>query len=269
MTTLPIPKGHQNADLERRLPHWLIDVLDGEHPDMPWQVPAKLPTTHDLRSALHRCDLTIEGRVTSSFAKQCFAKLLMAFEPNAKLTGDETRLRVSVWLEACGDLNDALWADATAQAIQTMKWMPKPAEFRALVTPQLDKARKHRERLRKMLDAAANPVAKPFVRETDAERFRGMRDSFRKVGDTFRAARYERMLATEEERKPEAWATAEIVETAPLPSAKAPPRAPIPPSPEAHLALLKARIRFFTDMGMVDYVAQMERELAEIERAAA
>lgn len=39
----------------------------------------------------------------------------------------------------------------------------------------------------------------------------------------------------------------------------------IPRDPAVHLALLKDRIRFFADMGMVDYVAQMKRELAELE----
>lgn len=44
---------------------------------------------------------------------------------------------------------------------------------------------------------------------------------------------------------------------------------PIPRNAAAHLALLKARIVFFRDMGMVDYVAQMECELADLERDAA
>lgn len=252
--------------MARHLPLWLSDILDEEHPDLPWQPPAKLPTLHDLRDAIQRCDLTLEGRVTAALAKQCFAKLLMAFEPNAKLSGDETRLRISVWIEACGDLNDALWLDATSQAIQTMKWMPKPAEFRALVSPQIDKARKRKERLRTMLDLLGKPVEKPFVREPWAVRLRGMRDSFRKVGDTFKAAGYERDLAKEEGREPEAWATAEIV--APAPPLSRSLNAPLPkPSLEMRIELLKANIVFLNDMGMVDVVAIKERELAELELA--
>jgi hypothetical protein len=244
------------------LPHWLSDILDEEHPDLPWQPPAKLPTPHDIRDAIQRCDLTLEGRSTVAHARLCFAKLVMAFEPGSKLSGEETKLRMAVWLEACGDLNDALWTDATSQAIQTMKWMPKPAEFRALVSGQIDQARKRKERLRKMLDAVGKPAAKPFVRETDAERFRGMRDSFRKVGNLFKAAGYERDLARMEGRAPEAWATAEIVQPAPAADERDPLYVPPPPSREAKMGLLHARIRFFADMGMEDYVAQMERELA-------
>lgn len=231
---------------------------------MGWQPPAKLPTVHDLRDAIARCNATIEGRVTPAFAKQCFAKMAMAFEPNTKLTGDETRLRLSVWLEACGDLNDALWADATAEAIRSLKWMPKPAEFRELVASQLAKARQRRERLRKMLDGASKPAVVPFVKESATVRLRSMRDSFRKHGDEVKAASYERSLAVAENREPEAWATAEIVAPAPLPAAKAAPREPPPPSREATMGLLKARIEFFKDMGMLDYVAQMERELVDL-----
>lgn len=247
------------------MPHWLSDILDEEHADLPWQPPAKLPTPHDIRDAIQRCDLTLEGRVTPAFARQCFAKLTMAFEPNTKLSGDDTRLRVAVWIEACGDLNDALWADATGQAIQTMKWMPKPAEFRSLVSPQLDRARKRKERLRKMQDLLANPVEKPFVREPLPVRLRGMRDSHRKVGNTFKAASYERYLASVEDREPEDWARPELTPPPPPEVDKGPAYVPPPRDPAMHLALLKSRIAFFNDMGMADYVAAMKRELAEIE----
>lgn len=250
------------------MPHWLSDILDEEHPDLPWQPPAKLPTPHDIRDAIQRCDLTLEGRVTPAFARQCFAKLTMAFEPNTKLSGDDTRLRVAVWIEACGDLNDALWADATGQAIQTMKWMPKPAEFRAFVSPQINRALVRKDRLRKMQEMLANPVAKPFVKESLTVRLRGMGDSFRRHGQEGKAAGYERELAAAEMRSPETWATAALAKAeiaASEPVSKLPPREPLPESPEVRLGLLKARIVFFRDMGMVDYVAQMERELAALE----
>lgn len=231
---------------------------------MPWQMPAKLPTPGDIREAITRCNRTLEGRVSSAFARQCFAKLVTAFEPNAKPSGDETRLRMAVWLEACGDLNDALWADATSEAIQTMKWMPKPSEFRAMVSPQLDRARTRKYRLEKMADAAAKGENKPFVREPYEVRIRGMRDSFRKVGNIFKAAGYERDLARLEGRAPEEWATAPIVEQALPPDVLAPPREPLPESIEAKIGLLNARIKFFSDMGMADYVASMKRELADL-----
>lgn len=259
-----MPSSPRNEASERRLPHWLTEVLDTDYADHSWQPPATLPTAPDLRVAIQICERTTEGRVTPAFARVCFAKMLTAFEPNSKPSGDETRLRMSVWLEACGDLNDALWAEATAEAIQSMKWMPKPAEFRALVINQVRTAHKRKERLRMMLDMVGKPTAKPFVREPDNVRIRGMRDSFRKVGDTFRAARYERMLAGMEEREPEAWATQEIVQPAPAP----PPRTmtDIPkPSLEMRIALTRAAIGFHRDMGFDEIVAVKESELAAME----
>lgn len=224
---------------------------------------------HDLRDAIRRCDLTLDGRASPAFVRQCLAKLLMAFEPNTKLSGDETKLRISVWLEACGDLNDSLWADATAQAIQTMKWMPKPAEFRALVAPQLDRARKRKDRLRTMLDLLANPIAAPFVKEPLAVRLRGMRDGYRKIGKEAKAADLERALAKEENRQPEAWAMAAIP-LEPQPADLTKPAAKLPePSPEMKLALLKSRIEFFRDMGLLEYVERMEAELPAVEYEAA
>ena len=232
---------------------------------MPWQMPAKLPTPGDIREAITRCNRTLEGRVSSAFARQCFAKLVTAFEPNAKPSGDETRLRMAVWLEACGDLNDALWADATSEAIQTMKWMPKPAEFRALVAPQLDRARMRKYRLEKMAEALKKGENKPFVREPEDVRIRGMRDSFRKLGNIFKAAGYERDLARMEGRQPEEWATTPMAEAPPPPDALAPPRDPLPESLEAKIGLLKARIKFFGDRGKADYVATLKCELAQLE----
>lgn len=232
---------------------------------MPWQPPARLPPIGDIRAAMDRCDLTLLGHVSPAVARQCFAKLAMAFEPGTKLTGDETRLRMSVWMEACGDLNDALWIDATTQAIQSLKWMPKPAEFRALVAPQIDLARKRRRRLEAMEEAARRPpAAQPFVREPDEVRIRGMRDSFRKVGDMFKAAKYERMLARDEKREPEEWARADIQPPSPSIAAATMPDLP-KPSLEMRISLLKAAIAFQRDMGFGDIAEAKERELAALE----
>ncbi len=169
-------------------------------------------------------------------------------------------------MEACGDLNDALWIDATSQAIQTLKWMPKPAEFRAMVSHQLDKARKQKRRLEGLLEMARQPPRQTkFVPESEEVRTRGLRDSFRKVGDLYKAASYEWDLAKMESREMEEWAKAPDLVPRPQPPASAmPPREPIPQSLESKIGLLQARIKFFRDMGMLDYVSQMERELAGI-----
>lgn len=179
---------------------------------MPWTVPTGLPGPSELRGILARCEQIIQGNVTPAFAKQCLAKMLVAFEPNTKLSGDDMRLRAMVWLEACGDLNDGLWAEATAEAIRTLKWMPKPAEFRGLVDARIEEARKAADRLRRMLDAQASIQAKPFVPEPREVRMRALRDSFKRVGMIGKAARYERDIAREEKREPADWARGDIPE---------------------------------------------------------
>lgn len=188
-----------------RLPGWLHDLVDYAHPNLGWRPPARLPTPADLRNAIAGCERLLSARATPAFAKQCIAKLMVAFEPNTKLTADETRLRATIWLEANGDLCDGLWAEATAAAIRGLKWMPKPSEFRELVEPRLDGARRHLPRLKEMLEAHSKPAA-PFVPEPWDVRIRGLRDSWRKVGNVGRAAQYERQLAEHEKREPEQWA---------------------------------------------------------------
>lgn len=167
-------------------------------------MPPYRPPIAEIRRLAGQCDAILEGRVTPTFAKQCLAKMLVAFEPNTKLSADDMRLRAMVWLEACGDLNDGLWAEATAEAIKGLKWMPKPSEFRELVEPRRTEARKGKERLQAMLGVIDKPQA-VFKPEPYAVRLRSMRDSFRKVGDIGKAAHYEKSLAAHEKREPEAW----------------------------------------------------------------
>lgn len=247
------------------MPGWLTEIIDFGAEGYAWEPPKNLPPIGDIRDAIRRCDLVLESRPTPTFAKQCFAKLMATFETNTKLSAEETRLRFTVWLEACGDMSDGQWDEATKEAIGTMKWMPKPAEFRALVRSSRADAHRRRERLKVMLKAHESPAAAPFMRESDQVRTKGMRDSFRKVGNLFKAAGYERDLAKMEGRPAEEWALADNLEPPPTVANDLPPREPLPESPEAKRGLLQARIRFFSDMGMVDYVAQMKRELAAIE----
>jgi hypothetical protein len=241
MTNEMVPAKGNPVSLPR-LPAWLTSILDADHPDIPWAVPARLPTLADLRGAIGKCDAITEGRATPAFAKQCLGKLLVAFEPNTKLSADDMRMRAAVWLEACGDMNDALWNEATLEAIKALKWMPKPAEFRALVEPRIEMATRHRNRLRAMLEAHGKPsTAKPFVPAPLDVRLRGMRDSYRNIGRTDKAAAYERELARHEKREPEAWATAIIPEA----TQAQPERPPFVPetSPSAKRCAELARAR--------------------------
>lgn len=176
-----------------------------DSPDTPLQLPAALPPAADLRAAIQ----ILEGRlrrVTAKHAVRCLGKLLVALDPT-RHTAEETEFRAVVWIEACGDLNDELWSEATLACIQTSKWMPKPAEFRAQVEAKVDGWKRELKHCRRMLDGVHRPVSsEPFVPEPEDIRLRHLRDSLLRFGKRDRAAVWERQLASVEQREPEAWA---------------------------------------------------------------
>jgi hypothetical protein len=190
--------------LPRSVERALADSLSLGHPDVPWTPPPTLPPAAELRLALEILDG--QDQTGERHAGFCLAKLVMAFEPNTRLTAEQTRLRLAVWLEANGDLGDALWSAATLAAIQGSQWMPKPSEFRKLVQGKLEERQRRKERCRAMLDAQAGKGPKRFQREPEPVRVRGLRDTFRRFGNIAKAALYERELAALETREPEAWA---------------------------------------------------------------
>lgn len=191
----------------------LADSFSLDHPDVPWSPPEVPPPTADLRAALQ----ILEAQASAATPKHvawCLAKLMMAFEPTTKLSGEETKLRAAVWLEACGDLGDALWSKATLAAIQSSKWMPKPAEFRKFVEREVEDRTKRLKRCRAMLDGTrAKASAGPFVQDPEDVRLRTLRDSYRKIGQTWKAAGFERKLAVIEGRGIEDWAAIAEPET--------------------------------------------------------
>lgn len=190
--------------MPRSVERALADSLALGHPDVPWTPPAIMPSAAELRLALEILDGQCQTR--ERHAGFCLAKLVMAFEPNTRLTAEQTRLRLAVWLEVNGDLGDELWSTATLSAIQGSQWMPKPAEFRKLVQAKFDERQRRRERCRAMLDVLGGKGPKPFQRESEPVRLRGSRDAFRRIGNIARAAHYERLLASVETREPEVWA---------------------------------------------------------------
>ena len=194
------------------LPDWLDRLCEQQHPDIPWHPPANLPRPADLRAAIADMERLLNERATPAYAKQCIAQLMVAFEPNTKLSADETRLRAMVWLEANGDLCDGLWREATQESIRSLKWMPKPSEFRDLVYPRIMAARRNIERLKEMLRAHDQP-ASAFKPESAEDFWRGCIERWRKFGDTVmgrdlkgQAIHAERSLAEAENRAPADWA---------------------------------------------------------------
>lgn len=175
----------------------LADSLSLEHPDVPWQLPAALPLLTDLKAGI----ATLEAQaapVQQKHATWCLAKLVLAFEPNTKLTGEETRLRLNVWLEANADLGDALWSEATLAAIQSLKWMPKPAEFRGLVEAKLAARAKRMKRCHAMLAAHGHGNAieeKPI--ETRLGRLEHTRSIYARMNRRVDVERMDREIAKE------------------------------------------------------------------------
>lgn len=164
---------------------------------MPWTPPAVPPATSDLRAALQILEAQ-SAPATPKHVAWCLAKLMMAFEPATKLSGEETRLRAAVWLEACGDLGDALWSQATLAAIQSSKWMPKPAEFRALVERQLTERAKRLQRCRAMLDGTREPPKPAEVPiPTRLGRLEHLRSTYASFGRTADVERIQREIAIE------------------------------------------------------------------------
>jgi len=96
----------------------------------------------------------------------CMAAMVIAFEPNTRLSAEATRLRMEVWRQAAGDLGSALWEEATEIALRSLKWMPKPAEFRDLVRHKLEARLLRLRRCEQMLSAHARREEAPARRPT-------------------------------------------------------------------------------------------------------
>jgi len=171
--------------------------------DVPWRPAHSLarhkPSAEDLHTAI--AALT-PPPVSEAHAAHCFARLMIAFEPTTRASGDETRIRLAVWLEANRDLGDALWSKATLETIRSRTFMPRPAEFRAAVASDLEAMARKLARCREMLDALAKPRAKTVEPEPLEVRLATIRDSWRRLGNPDRAARAERELAKLEQRLP-------------------------------------------------------------------
>lgn len=249
----------------RRLPSGveraIADSLSLEHPDVVWSPPAELPSLADLREAMGIIEAQA-AQATRQHVAWCLSKLSMALEPSVKLSDADLKFRASIWTESCGDLGDALWSEATMAAIQSCKFMPKPAEFRALVSGKLAARTKRMTRCKAMLDAAGNskPVALTgFVSEPRTVRLRSMISSYRKHGYADRAAKIEVELAAVEGREPEDWIRAAADMGNPM-SAEKPAAAPTRPlSPEQRAMLDAALAQQHRAQGRHDYAEMLER----------
>lgn len=233
----------------RRLPSWLeralADALSLEHPDVTWTAPPVPVFVSDPKRELRAAiEILAPAPVTPKHAVWCLGKLMLAF--GTKLDAEATKLQGAVWIEACGDLGDELWSKATMALIRGWRRddhygrLPEPADFREAVVTDLAERTKKITRCKAMLEAhGGGEPAKPgpFVPEPLDVRLRTMRDGFRRVGQDWKAAKYERQLAEHEGRAVEDWAN-----EAPIPDATKGEKVniPLPPPSDAMRANLLA-----------------------------
>lgn len=182
---------------------------------MLWTLPATLPSLADLRISVDMLEKQCSATATRVHVAWCVSKLAMAFEPGTKLSEEDVKFRASIWLESCGDLGDQLWSEATLAAIQSSKWMPKPAEFRAYVGAKLEARAKRLKRCREMLTARAKEQPSAVPVRTIIPKIDQLRKLLREqLDDTsipedhrlFNSANTERSLALFESRPMEQWA---------------------------------------------------------------
>jgi len=197
------------ADSTQPLPSSVARALrqaeDDDHPDVPWRPPQVLPPAEALRVALAM--LTPRPADDRTVAA-CLAALVIAFEPNTKLSAEATRLRFEVWKEANGDLGNALWHAATQRAIQALRWMPKPVELREQVRSILEARARRRRRCEQMLAEQARRDARPAPpQETQEQRLANTVAIYRKHDRPADAERVQRMLDDLLKRKAQSMGT--------------------------------------------------------------
>jgi hypothetical protein len=205
---LPMPAADSTQPLPSSVARALRRAESDDHPDVPWRPPGALPPAEALRVALAM--LTPRPADDRTIAA-CLAALVIAFEPNTKLSVEATRLRFEVWKEANGDLGNALWNEATQRAIRSLRWMPRPSELREQVRPILEARDLRRRRCERMLAERARRTAQPAApqpQETLEERLANTVAIYRRHDRPADAERMQRRLDDLLKRK-----AAQIMET--------------------------------------------------------
>lgn len=252
------------------MPDTLARLLaDPVVPGEAWQPPEVPPAHGELMDALAILQVSPTDDRHAGF---CLAKLGLAFEVGVKITETEAKGRRITWLEANGDLGDALWTEATLAALQTSKWMPKPSEFRALVAHKLDLRETQIRRVRQMLEAQGEgaeggvPSGNWRVaarKALDARRLEGARqarDYYARLGHEGQVANLDEQIARMEGRHQPSSIERTAATPGPVPSA--PKLRKFPNDYEA--ARLRNQAQTFRRQGHNGMAEQLEREAAEL-----
>lgn len=206
------------------LPASLKQALAEYTPEYGLPVGVAPPPLPDIRHGIEAIEFSLVPATRQQMA-ECVAKLVIGF--NMQQTKDEARMRVEIWMEANGDLPHDLLVKGTKGLLQSYQFgMPKPSNLREVVQADLDARRLQLSRAKMLLEfARTRPADRPYVRESAEVRIKGLRDSFRKFGNVFKAAGYERQLAEREGREVEDWARNVSAEVEP-PKEERPPFKP-------------------------------------------
>jgi len=189
---LPMVAADSTQPLPSSVARALRQAEADAHPDIPWRPPAVLPQPDALRAALA---LLTPRPASDRTISAGFAALMIAFEPNTRLSPEATRLRFAVWKEANADLGNALWNEATERAIKALRWMPKPSELREQVRAALEARTLRRRRCEQMLaEHARRRRAPPPVEETLEQRLRNTVAIYRRHERFADAERVQRKL---------------------------------------------------------------------------
>ncbi len=231
-------------------------------------VPSVVPTVADARLGVAYLEAKVEP-VTRKHASFCFAKIARAM--NHKMTKEEGNMLFETWIEATGDLPGDLWSEATLGLIQGYKFgMPRPAHLRELVEETFSKRRANLANAKRILaKLTAKPTAPPFVKDSIEAREIALRDSLRRVGQTARAAVYERQIAAREKRDVESWVNELVSRETTSITTHAIVESAIKRSPETQAKLNRSLARSWRDQGFTERAAQLERQadaLAPIHR---
>lgn len=205
------------------MPDWLKRRVDDFDPAYGLPVGHRYPAVGDMNIGLRTLRQGLDP-ADKSVAAECVAKL--AVGANLQQSREEARMRLEVWWEANGDLPADLWRAGTTALLQGFKYgMPKPSDLRERVQAKLDERQRDIAKLEKMIQRAKGE-AKPYEREPANVRIKGLRDTFKRIGQRHKAAMYEMQLAEMESRAPEEWATAPMAAPTAKPVEERPPFVP-------------------------------------------
>ena len=245
------------TESQRRL---LADPFSlGEGELAPWIAPAP----EWCRSNRDRI-LAVKGELerglkppTPSHIEWCVRKLCTL--PSKAGTELDKAFVTDNFFDACGQFPDDLWTYGTTELLKQCTFRPSPSEMVKIVEPKFLERQRMLERVKLMLappSAAALPAAQPL--QTRAERLQHTRDTWKRLGNTARAAKAERELAKEIGREPEDWARAAStgVENRDKPDL---PKLP-PPGPAMQAATMRAVARHHREQGHSGYADTLSRQ---------